>query len=770
MCDEYAMPRTRMLRLLAVFCAFCTAFFFAASAPLLAAPAAEDAPRTAHGHPYTLWDDQDVASYKSAFKTNPELKAAYEELRDWGGKRIAATLDVPAHTLEADGAWTFPAFKRGYQDASGKWNWEWNFNTALQQRAEDVSNLGMLYALTGDAKYAAFARQILLALADAYGYEKGSSTPDPHGYDHFEAYGFDGGDDGMFLAKACNGYDLIHKSLSAENRAHIERDLIRPLAEHLKKFDFMYTSHGRWGMVCLYGLFIAGATLNDQALMDLSLYGQGGTKDTLTGGFMDCFKSGCMRDGVVWGPDTKIEDQMAAVCVLTTVAEVMRHHGADLYDYQNAALKKPYDAALGKGAVPMLLALPGIDTYQYAFRRYQDSRYLPIVSQLKPGFALAIGERLPSPPMAAPVRAPKAAAPAQRRATKTAGVPASRLAKLSRGTNVTQWFQVYGQTDEAHYQNYLSDAEIAQIARLGLRHVRLCVSPNYLYDPKAPDTLSEARLTMLESAIKRFQRQKLAVIVDLHNTDKEHTENDPQWIAGYPIFWGALAAKLSHFDPETLLFEILNEPVFTDRASEWFALQDRCIAAIRKSAPKHTIIVTGPDWGGIDGLRKLTPVADRNVVYSFHFYDPFTFTHQGASWAGPVPPLLKGIPYPSSPEAVAEPLSHITNPDAQGWVRDYGTQHWNRDKLKSRLADALEWGRQNGVALYCGEFGAYPPVSPPDSRGRWFRDFASVLKESGSGYAVWGWDDGFGFGRRYENGKPVLDPVPIDALGLRKEK
>ena len=51
------------------------------------------------------------------------------------------------------------------------------------------------------------------------------------------------------------------------------------MAEHLKKSTFMYTSHGRWGMVCLYGLFIVGETLNDQALVDLSLYGLGAIRN-----------------------------------------------------------------------------------------------------------------------------------------------------------------------------------------------------------------------------------------------------------------------------------------------------------------------------------------------------------------------------------------------------------------------------------------------------------------------------------------------------------
>lgn len=404
--------RTPALWLVSVLFGFCAASALPAqgAAPSPAAPAVKGTPRLASGHPRTLWDNQDVAAYRASLKTSPALKGALEELQAWGNGRVAEPLNVPAHKLEADGNWTFPAFKRGYQDASGKWNWEWDFNARLQRRTEDVSSLGMLYALTGDEKYAAFGGQILLGLADAYGPGKGSTVPDPHGYDHFEAYGFDGGDIGMFLAKACHGYDLIYNlpTLSAEDRTHIERDLIRPLAEHLKKFTFMYTSHGRWGMVCLYGLFIAGETLHDQALVDLALYGPGGTRDKVSGGFMDCFKPTCLRDGVVWGADTKIEEQMAAVCVLTTVAEVMWHHGVDLYGYQDMAIKKSYDAALestGNGEVSKLLALPGIDAYPYILRRYQEPRYLAVVSKLKPGFTLAISEHLPSlPPAAASVK------------------------------------------------------------------------------------------------------------------------------------------------------------------------------------------------------------------------------------------------------------------------------------------------------------------------------------------------------------------------------
>lgn len=367
-----------------------------------AAPNVNGTPRQAHGHPYTLWDSQDVAAYKTAIVADPGLRAAFAELREAGDKRVAEPVNVPAHTLGGDGTWTFPDYKPGYPDASGNWKWEWDFNGNIQKRGEDISNLGILYALTGEEKYAAKAKDLLLAVADAYGYGKGNAL-DRYGHDHFEAYGFDGGDAGMFLAKACMGYDLIYNAPSVvKDRARIEGTLIRPMAEHLEKTTFMYTTHDRWGMVCLYGVFIAGEILNDRSMVDISLFGQGGSKDQPTGGFMDCFKHDVLRDGTVWGAgNPKVDDQMAALSVLIAVAEVLWHQNTDLYSYHGAVLKNAFDAGLASltsmdGAA--LQAVPGISSYDYAYRRYQDERYAVLIHKLTPSFSLAIGERLPTPP------------------------------------------------------------------------------------------------------------------------------------------------------------------------------------------------------------------------------------------------------------------------------------------------------------------------------------------------------------------------------------
>jgi hypothetical protein len=328
---------------------------------------------------------------------------AWDKLEAWGNQRIREPLGVPEHRQEADGKWTFPAFKRGYKNPEGKWVFVWDFNTALQQRSRDVSNLGILYAFSGNEKYAGFAKKLLLALADAYGHGQGNPELDPNGYDHFEGYGFDGGDSGMFLTKSCSGYDLFYNllTITPNERSHIEQDLIRPLAEHLRQAKFMYTGHGRWGMVCLYGVFISGVTLNDEVLVDSALYGLEGSREKPAGGFFDCFKPSCLRDDCLWGADEKTEDQIVSVCVLTSVAEVMWHHGVDLYSYQNMALKRAFDAGIlpastsSDAEMGKLAGVSGLNSYEYAFRRYQDAHYLPLIKRLKPTLVLEVGE-LPS--------------------------------------------------------------------------------------------------------------------------------------------------------------------------------------------------------------------------------------------------------------------------------------------------------------------------------------------------------------------------------------
>jgi endoglucanase len=284
-------------------------------------------------------------------------------------------------------------------------------------------------------------------------------------------------------------------------------------------------------------------------------------------------------------------------------------------------------------------------------------------------------------------------------ANASASVPAARLARLATGANVCRWFRFPRNELPEHFRDYITDAEAEMMARIGLKHVRLCVAPKIIMDAST-GVVREDCATFLEAAIKRIHRAGLLVIVDIHNEDRA-AELNPDWQTAFVKFWSALANRLAKFDPELTMLEIINEPVFDKREEEWNTLNARLATAIRQSAPRHTIVTSGPNWGGIDGLKKVRLLDDRNVVYSFHCYDPFAFTHQGATWAGDAAKPLRGVPYPSSPEAVAPLLPALeAHPASRGMVEKYGKEQWNKERLAAAIPRRHRMGREKpGSAL-----------------------------------------------------------------------
>lgn len=50
--------------------------------------------------------------------------------------------------------------------------------------------------------------------------------------------------------------------------------------------------------------------------------------------------------------------------------------------------------------------------------------------------------------------------------------------------------------------------------------------------------------------------------------------------------------------------------------------------------------------GSLATLTQMEPYADKNLIYTYHFYEPFLFTHQGANWTDKITASLKDIPFP----------------------------------------------------------------------------------------------------------------------------
>jgi aryl-phospho-beta-D-glucosidase BglC (GH1 family) len=341
------------------------------------------------------------------------------------------------------------------------------------------------------------------------------------------------------------------------------------------------------------------------------------------------------------------------------------------------------------------------------------------------------------------------------------GVPKEVMSKLGSGVNVTRWLGYVKPDDRAYFRNYWKPADYTNLKRLGVQFVRLCLSPEVIYDA---GRMKGANVPSVDMAVGDLTAHKLLVVYDLHDNGQLKLDEAGHDNSGFITFWQQAAKHYKGRYYDSLVFELLNEPIFQKNPEVWYDLQKQAVRAIRDVDPKRTIMVASTSWNGIDSFVKMEPLSARNLIYSVHCYDPFFFTHQGASWVGPVPRDFKQIPFPSSPEAVAAVLDK--NPaDQRGTLEGYGRERYDAAYLHKRIKMAADWGRQNGVPVVLGEFGAYPPVSPPESRARWFSTMKGALRAERMPYAIWGYDDALGLGRTVNpNGTISLDPVVVRAF------
>jgi hypothetical protein len=367
--------------------------------------------------------------------------------------------------------------------------------------------------------------------------------------------------------------------------------------------------------------------------------------------------------------------------------------------------------------------------------------------------------------------ASKSSTAALRTSATTEGVSDARFARLRRGINLSHWFaqSINKDYSKAHLETHTTAHDMALVKAMGFDHVRFTIEPAPLLNTADPATLNSEYLRYLDSALDMILAHGLAVIVDIHPSDefKLGLNKDDRQVEAFIKFWRALAGHLSTRDPERTFLEVLNEPMVED-GYRWMGIQARVIAAMRAGAPRHTIIATGHRWSGINELLFLEPVADPNVVYNFHFYEPFPFTHQGATWAGPHLSLYRNVPYPSSPEAVARIMDTIADEPARLNLIHYGEERWSAERILKEIAVAAEWARKHHVRLTCNEFGAFRKVVTPADRAVWIRDVRSALEKYGIGWAMWDYAGGFAVVNK-QGGQAAPDAETVRALGLRAQ-
>jgi len=348
---------------------------------------------------------------------------------------------------------------------------------------------------------------------------------------------------------------------------------------------------------------------------------------------------------------------------------------------------------------------------------------------------------------------------------------------LAKGINLSNWFNDY--SDPAQFNSRFSLSALQLIKSSGFTYVRIPIGITILFNPAQPAQLNPANLPYVDAAVDNCIKAGLGVTINVHpllNDADIQLASDPSFGDKLAAYWKAVAVYFKKYSASKLFFEIYNEPhasaagLTAQGYGWWQPVQEKMIRAIRETTTDHSIIVGGEGWNSIAGLTQLTTYNFEHIIYNFHFYDPFLFTHQGASWAGWQPAIdARNVPYPSSPEAVAPLIANSSNTGLNNALQWYGANRFNIDSLDKWIKVAYDWAKTRNVKLIANEFGSLKEYAPRQSRLIFLHDVRTVFEKYKIGWAMWECDEGFGW-INYPTGNrnnPVADIEVLQSLGLK---
>jgi endoglucanase len=323
--------------------------------------------------------------------------------------------------------------------------------------------------------------------------------------------------------------------------------------------------------------------------------------------------------------------------------------------------------------------------------------------------------------------------------TETADVDAVlNTTPFSRGVNFSGWFEV-DKAERIPFTHYL-EQDFANVKSLGADVIRLPVKFNDMTNGAPDYALDPLLLKLLDVAVDWAEKYGLYLIIDNHSFHPDITTPDDIDKVLVPV-WGQIAQRYRNRS-DLIVYEILNEPHgISDQ--RWGEIQGKTIEAIRRYDQRHWIVVGGAEYNSYNKLSSIPAYSDQRLIYTFHFYDPFLFTHQGAGWTPPLE-YLSGVPFPADRRRMPRLDFNLRGT----WVESTLSTTYFQDASPSKLLETLDrvvtFSRERNVPVFCGEYGVYIPVSPPKDRVTWYEFVTNALDKRKIPRTSWDYFGGFG--------------------------
>ncbi len=383
-------------------------------------------------------------------------------------------------------------------------------------------------------------------------------------------------------------------------------------------------------------------------------------------------------------------------------------------------------------------------------------------------------------------------------------VSASTFPRLSRGVNfhhLLNWPEMDGAGARASYRwppfagpsFQISDNELALLKRIGFDFIRVTADPGIL--TTASDQRFEFLAAHIRALIERLFSTGFKAVLDLHpvglNPDyaplRLVEDSRSETFQAYCRMAGRLAGALAGLPAENFALELMNEPWLSTppQQARWPQMLHELHARARDAAPNLPLVLTGPDWSSAEALTKLdpSPYRDSNVLYTFHYYDPHAYTHQGVE--RDENEFVAGLHWPVSPDNAREALQAALGraedrpgfalrkkQDVRKSLNAFIASAHDAARVKAAFAAVAEWAQANHISrerILLGEFGCVSEshgVPTPD-RLDWLTAIRRTAEEFQFPWAFWAYK---GYGHMALVEQDRMDWAAIEALGLRHDQ
>ena len=326
-----------------------------------------------------------------------------------------------------------------------------------------------------------------------------------------------------------------------------------------------------------------------------------------------------------------------------------------------------------------------------------------------------------------------------KQATVSNGSPADF--KIFKGTNIAHWLS-QSEKRGAERDSFFQEKDVQQIKEMGFDHLRLPIDEEQMWE--ADGTRHEDAFKLMTNCLDWCAKHQLKVIVDLHILRSHYFNalikplfNEPREQEKFYGLWTDLSSVLKKYPVSDVAYELMNEPVSSD-PEKWNMLAANAVKTIRALESERIIVVGSNMWQSAKTFDVLKVPNDKNIILSFHFYEPFFLTHHRASWTN-LKEYTGPVHYPGL--LISKIEFDSLAPGQQAIAKEFVGKVWNIEAMEEFIKLPIQKGKELGLQVYCGEYGVIDGA-PVEDKIRWYNDVITVFNKHNIASANWNYKSG----------------------------